>query len=159
MILNSKYSFAKPFWLFPILFLFSITGAAQVQSDLIGEHIPETVTDTNVYRAVTKHARQIPGWNSYLTKSLKFPKQFSKDKVTVRITLEFIVEKNGRLNHPIARKTWGYINEKKASEEQLKPFIDEAFRVIINSPEWQPAINNETIVRSYFTVPLEFNNQ
>lgn len=135
---------------------FGINSSAWAQSGIPQESSNQAIADTGIYRAVTKHAMPIRNWNSYLVKSLKFPKQFSKDKVSVRIILEVIVEKSGRLSHPKAAKSSGYINDKVASKEQLQPFIDEAFRVIVNSPEWKPAINNDIIVRSYFIVPIEF---
>ena len=137
---------------------FGTASPTWAQSGIPLESSNQAIADTGIYRAVTKHAMPVRNWNSYLVESLKFPKQFSKDKVSVRIILEVIVEKSGRLSHPKAVKKSGYINDKVASKEQLKPFIDEAFRVIVNSPEWMPAINNDIIVRSYFIVPIEFGN-
>ncbi|RYD96684.1 MAG: hypothetical protein EOP54_13105 [Sphingobacteriales bacterium] len=141
------------------LLLFSMVGTSSwAQNDLLLQEQTQQVADTNIYRAVTEGARTIGNWNSYLGKSLKFPKQFSKDDVSIRIIIELIVEKDGRLSNPKAVKNSGFINGKEASPEQLQPFIYYAFRVIINSPKWKPAINDDIIVRSYFTVPIEYRN-
>lgn len=139
-------------------FFTGITSPSWAQSGITQENSNKAISDTGIYRAVTHKASPAYNWIEYLNKSLKFPKQFSKDDVSVRIILEFTVEKDGRLSHPKAVKSVGSINGKEASPEQLQPFIQDAFRVIINSPKWRPAINNDIIVRAYFTVPIVYGN-
>lgn len=158
MAAHTKHQRNNIFSFVAILFLPGINTPVWAQNEVLSTEQKQEVSDTSIYRAVTKHARQIGNWNDYLAKSLKVPKQFKRDKISVSIILEFIVEKDGRLSHPKAVRSTGSINGEAASQDQLLPFIEEAFRVVIHSPKWMPATNDAITVRSYFTVPIQFKN-
>ncbi len=112
--------------------------------------------DTAIFRSVMNKAIPPSNWQKYLNESLKFPEKFKGDSISVRIIMEFIIEKDGSTSSPRALRSEGYINNNQATTEQLAPFTEEAIRVISMAPKWQPAIQNESTVRSYFTLPLTF---
>lgn len=157
MTFNFKDLFTKPLPLFSILILSGTTSAAQEQSGIIREHKPPAVSDSAIYRKVTIKAEPNFNWHQYLQESLQFPEAFMEEQVSVKIYVELIIEKNGSLSNPRALRTEGQINNNKATAEQLNPFIDEACRVALQSPQWIPAIEDGRAVRSYFIISILFN--
>ena len=119
-------------------------------------HEDKVVPDTAIFRAVLNKAVPPSNWQKYLNESLIFPEKIKGDSISVRIIMEFIIEKDGSTSSPRALRSEGYINNNQATTEQLAPFTEEAIRVISMAPKWQPAVQNGITVRSYFTLPLTF---
>ncbi|OJV52522.1 MAG: hypothetical protein BGO31_07690 [Bacteroidetes bacterium 43-16] len=140
---------------FLIISILSVS-ATWAQAEAKQDHSPKAVSDTGIYRAVNTKAEFPSDWQKYLKESLKFPKQFREDSVAIRVIIEFIIEKDGSLSRPRALRSEGHINGVQVAAEQLKPFAEEAIRVILMAPKWQPALNNGITVRSYFTLPIKF---
>lgn len=151
-----KYLPAISFRILATLFLLSISNTTWAQAGTQPEHKAQAVADSGVYRAVTNQAIPPPDWQKFLNAYLLFPLELKEDSVSVRIIVEFIVEKDGSLSNARAVRSEGHVNNSKATAEQLKPFADEAIRVISIAPKWKPAINDERTVRSYFTLPIAF---
>lgn len=116
----------------------------------------DNVSDAPIFRAVSNKAERPSNWEQYLNESLKFPEKFKGDSVSVRIFMEFIIEKDGSTSEPKVLRSEGYINNNQATAGQLVPFTEEAIRVVSVTPKWQPATHNGSTVRSYYTLPITF---
>ena len=80
----------------------------------------------------------------YLMKNIKYPEQAMKEGIQGRVTVRFIVEKDGSISdvkpilsvHPLLNK--------------------EAVRVVESMPKWTPGKQNGKPVRVRFNVPVMF---
>ena len=91
---------------------------------------------------------QFPGGQiamlQYLMKNIKYPEQAMKEGIQGRVTVRFIVEKDGSISdvkpvlsvHPLLNK--------------------EAVRVVKSMPKWSPGKQNGKPVRVRFNVPVMF---
>ena len=91
---------------------------------------------------------QFPGGQiamlQYLMKNIKYPEQAMKEGIQGRVTVRFIVEKDGSISdvkpvlsvHPLLNK--------------------EAVRVVKSMPKWTPGKQNGKPVRVRFNVPVMF---
>ena len=91
---------------------------------------------------------QFPGGQiamlQYLMKNIKYPEQAVKEGIQGRVTVRFIVEKDGSISdvkpvlsvHPLLNK--------------------EAVRVVKSMPKWSPGKQNGKPVRVRFNVPVMF---
>ena len=91
---------------------------------------------------------QFPGGQiamlKYLMKNIKYPEQAMKEGIQGRVTVRFIVEKDGSISdvkpilsvHPLLNK--------------------EAVRVVESMPKWSPGKQNGKPVRVRFNVPVMF---
>lgn len=91
---------------------------------------------------------QFPGGQiamlQYLMKNIKYPEQAVKEGIQGRVTVRFIVEKDGSISdvkpvlsvHPLLNK--------------------EAVRVVESMPKWSPGKNNGKPVRVRFNLPVMF---
>ena len=80
----------------------------------------------------------------YLASSIKYPAESIEKKEEGRVTLTYIVEKDGSIsNIEVVRS--------------VSPSLDaEALRVVKSMPKWTPAKNKGKIVRVSYTVPVTF---
>ncbi len=140
-------------------FFTGITSPSWAQSGIPQEDSNKAISDTGIYRAITHKSLPDYNWNIYLSESLIFPKQFLRDRVSVKIIIEMVIEKDGSISNPRALRKEGQINNKQATAEELQPFIEEALRVLSIAPKWQPGRYMDTVVRSYFTIPIVFRTQ
>ncbi len=51
------------------------------------------------------------------------------------------------------------MNNSVTTDEELHIFAGEAFKIILNSPKWPPALYDGTPVRSYCTLPIIYNTK
>ena len=80
----------------------------------------------------------------YIMENIKYPKQAMKERIQGRVTVRFIVEKDGSISdvkpilsvHPLLNK--------------------EAVRVVESMPKWSPSKQNGKPVRVRFNVPVMF---
>jgi len=91
---------------------------------------------------------QFPGGQiamlQYLMKNIKYPEQAMKEGIQGRVTVRFIVEKDGSISdvkpvlsvHPLLNK--------------------EAVRVVKSMPKWSPGKHNGKPVRVRFNLPIMF---
>ena len=91
---------------------------------------------------------QFPGGQiamlQYLMKNIKYPEQAVKEGIQGRVTVRFIVEKDGSISdvkpvlsvHPLLNK--------------------EAVRVVKSMPKWSPGKHNGKPVRVRFNLPVRF---
>ena len=95
-----------------------------------------------VYRLVQKKAYPNYTWSILSQKMIqKYP------KIKTKVRLQFIIEKDGTLSDIkfIEKRTL------KASQ------ADYLIKILKESGKWNPAKQNDTIVRMYFMLPLKIN--
>ena len=111
------------------------------------EEAPLPPDDDKVY-TVCDVMPEFPGGQDkllqYLASSIKYPAESIEKKEEGRVTLTYIVEKDGSIsNIEVVRS--------------VSPSLDaEALRVIKSMPKWTPAKNKGKIVRVSYTVPVTF---
>ncbi len=85
------------------------------------------------------------GFANYLAKSIRYPKEAKDKKLQGRVIISFIVEKDGKLtNLKVLRDIGGGCGP-------------EAVRVLSESPNWNPGLQNGKPVRVSFTMPVNFS--
>lgn len=87
---------------------------------------------------------EVDGLSKYLAKSIRYPKVAKENKITGRVIITFIVEKNGKLsNIKVLRDIGGGCGA-------------EAARVLSASPTWIPGIQDGKPVRVSYVMPVNF---
>lgn len=80
----------------------------------------------------------------YLSESIRYPKRAMDKGIQGRVTLSFVIEKDGSLT-----------NIKVLNS--VDPELDaEAIRVIRQSPKWNPGLQHGIPVRVVYTIPINF---
>jgi periplasmic protein TonB len=81
---------------------------------------------------------------AFLTKNLNYPN--GAMCVNGKVYVQFIVEKDGRITNPVILRSL------------MKPFDDEAIRVVRLMPKWIPARDYEgkKRIKTKFTMPISF---
>ncbi|HEV9036390.1 MAG TPA: energy transducer TonB [Puia sp.] len=86
------------------------------------------------------------GWLRYLNKNLRYPDYAVKYKIMGMVVITFIVDNEGHISPSSIYLT-----------RSVEFNIDhEATRIIFNSPDWTPAIQNGRKVKSYKKQPIVF---
>ena len=103
--------------------------------------------DENIYEVV-EQMPSFPGGQealmTYINHNIKYPEE---DCGQGRVTVSFIVEKDGSITNATIRRS-------------VDPAFDrEALRVISSMPKWIPGKNNGRNVRVRFNVPVQFKLQ
>jgi protein TonB len=83
-------------------------------------------------------------WAKFLGKNLRYPSQARDEGVQGRVTVSFVVEKNGELSSVKFLRGIGYECD------------EEAIRVIKKSPFWKPGFQNGRAVRVSYVMPIVF---
>jgi protein TonB len=83
-------------------------------------------------------------WAKFLGKNLRYPVQARDEGIQGRVTVSFVVEKNGELSNVKVLKGIGYGCD------------EEAIRVIKKSPFWKPGFQNGRPVRVSYVMPIVF---
>lgn len=116
--------------------------------EVIGVEAPaKPPRSTSIYTA-TEQTAAFPGGEKMLYKYLKdntnYPEIAKKNGISGTVYIDFIVNVDGSI-------------------EQVKILRDigggcgaEAVRMVKQMPKWRPAKNNGKAVRSYFTLPVQF---
>ena len=80
----------------------------------------------------------------YIMENIKYPKQAMKEGIQGRVTVSFIVEKDGRVsNVRLLRSVQSALDK-------------EAVRVVKSMPKWSPGKHNGKPVRVRFNLPVMF---
>lgn len=120
--------------MFVLLFSFMTSTAQTKKNDMVFD--------------VVEVMPQFPGGQiamlQYIMKNIKYPEQAMKEGIQGRVTVRFIVEKDGSISdvkpilsvHPLLNK--------------------EAVRVVESMPKWTPGKQNGKPVRVRFNVPVMF---
>lgn len=109
----------------------------------------EPVSKETSGKYLTEREPEFPGgldaFGNFLSLNLKYPKIDIQNKVSGKVILRFIVQKDGS------------IDDIKPLRGPSQTLIDEAIRVLKLSPKWKPAVQNENPVKANYTVPISFN--
>ena len=117
-------------------------GAKNVQAD---EDVDQTVFE------IVEENPEFPGGNeglaAYLRKNLVYPESAVDNGVQGRVTVGFIVERDGSVASVEIKKS-------------VDPALDkEALRVVKSMPRWKPGKQQGKAVRTRFSVPVVFRLQ
>lgn len=110
--------------------------------------VKSDIEDTQVYESIDEMP-EFPdggtiGLMKYLSKNIKYPTIAQENGIQGRVTVQFIVNKDGGIEGAEVLKS-------------LDPHLDrEALRVIMNMPKWKPGKKDGKIVRVRYTVPINF---
>ena len=82
--------------------------------------------------------------NKYLGRNVKYPEEAQKQKIQGRVTVQFIIEKDGTITGVTVLRS-------------VHPLLDkEAIRVVQNMPKWVPGTQRGEPVRVSYTAPINF---
>lgn len=84
------------------------------------------------------------GWFNYMQKNLVYPDAARHEKISGRVELSFIVEKDGSISDITVEQSAGH------------GFDEEAVRVLQQSPAWQPGMLNGEPIRIRYKLPINF---
>lgn len=102
----------------------------------------------NMVYDVVEVMPQYPGGQiamlKYIMENIKYPKQIMEEGIQGRVTVSFIVEKDGRVSNVRLLRS-------------VQPALDkEAIRVVKSMPKWTPGKHNGKPVRVRFNLPVMF---
>ncbi|MDE6118730.1 MAG: energy transducer TonB, partial [Muribaculaceae bacterium] len=80
----------------------------------------------------------------YLSKNIRYPEQAAQNDIQGRVTVQFVVEKDGS------------IGEVKVVRSKDPDLDKEAVRVVKSLPKFVPGKMNGQSVRVWFTLPITF---
>ena len=103
---------------------------------------------SNMVYDVVEVMPQYPGGQTamlkYIMENIKYPKQIMEEGIQGRVTVSFIVEKDGRVSNVRLLRS-------------VQPSLDkEAIRVVKSMPKWTPGKQNGKPVRVRFNLPVMF---
>ena len=117
-----------------MLFGFSITEAQAQGKDKVYD----------IVEVMPQYPGGMPELMEYLAKNIKYPVQAQKKGIEGRVTVRFIVEKDGSISNVTVVR-------------HIHPLLDkEAVRVIKAMPKWSPGMLNGKPVRVKFNIPVAF---
>lgn len=117
-----------------MLFGFSITEAQAQGKDKVYD----------IVEVMSQYPGGMPELMQYLAKNIKYPIQAQKKGIEGRVTVRFIVEKDGSISNVTVVR-------------HIHPLLDkEAVRVIKAMPKWSPGMLNGKPVRVKFNIPVAF---
>ncbi|RYU92047.1 energy transducer TonB [Mucilaginibacter terrigena] len=83
-------------------------------------------------------------WSKFLNRNLRFPAEAQGAGKSGRVTVSFVIEKDGRLSNLVVDKGAGYGMD------------EEALRVLKLAKPWKPGMQNGQAVRVRYVIPLNF---
>ena len=117
-----------------MLFGFSITEVQAQGKDKVYD----------IVEVMPQYPGGMPELMQYLAKNIKYPVQAQKKGIEGRVTVRFIVEKDGSISNVTVVR-------------HIHPLLDkEAVRVIKAMPKWSPGMLNGKPVRVKFNIPVAF---
>lgn len=131
---RKNVSLKVPLMMLVLLFSF-MTSTAQTKKN-------------NMVYDVVEVMPQFPGGQTamlkYIMENIKYPKQIMEEGIQGRVTVSFIVEKDGRVSNVRLLRS-------------VQPLLDkEAVRVVKSMPKWSPGKHNGKPVRVRFNLPVMF---
>ena len=119
--------------------------------------LPARAQDENISSAeeeviiVPEQQAEFPGGMEALMKflgyNIRYPEKMIKDQISGKVIVQFTVGKDGTISDPKILRS-------------VSPEADEeAKRLVMKMPKWQPGMQNGQPVASRFTLPITFNIQ
>lgn len=113
------------------------------QEDLAEEDAPVLIAET----MPSFQGGTVADFSKWVNKNIKYPSIAEENNITGRVTVNFVVEKDGTVSN---------IRILSSPDRSLS---DEAMRVISSSPKWAPGQQRGNKVRVYINIPITFNLQ
>ena len=145
----------KPLSLFATIIIvctFSINVNAQDDKTEILEILDEFgggKVDTSQVFTLVEDEAEFPGgieaMMKFLSVNIKYPQGAKEEKITGKVIITFVVEKDGSINEIKILRDIGY------------GCAEEAKRVVKLMPKWKPAKQRGKAVRQQFVLPVIFN--
>ncbi|WP_297643086.1 M56 family metallopeptidase [uncultured Bacteroides sp.] len=113
-----------------------------------GKAVGKDTLDTPAFEVV-ENMPEFPdggmaGLMQYLAENIRYPKKAQQEGTQGRVTVQFIVEKDGSISHTSILRS-------------VHPELDaEAMRVINTMPKWKPGTQRGEVVRVKYTIPVTF---
>ena len=107
------------------------------------EDTPE-VPQPTIFTYVEQMPEFIGDINKYIVDNLQYPTAAEKDGITGRVTVRFVVGKDGAIREP------------KILRGIREDVDNEALRIVQNMPKWRPGKQNGMAVDVYYTLPVTF---
>ena len=105
----------------------------------------EEMNDSNYIYEIPDEMAEFPGdVYAWLSKNVKYPKECQKDSISGRVLIQFIINKQGK------------IEEEKVLRSPDKRLSEEAIRVVTSMPNWKPARVKGKPVRMRYVLPIMF---
>lgn len=120
--------------------------------DFISDYIDEVeiINDDPIPFAAVEDKPLFNGGNPnvefarFIAKHLNYPEIAAENGVYGRVTLQFVIDENGKLVDPVILKG-------------VHPALDaEALRVVLSSPRWTPGMQRNKAVKVSYTFPINF---
>ncbi len=122
-------------------------GVANADKAMAGTTEAGSVYDVNFVERMPEFLGGMSAWSKFLNKNLLYPGVARETGIQGRVTVSFVVEKDGSLsNIKVLRGIGGGCDE-------------EAIRVIKKSPFWKPGMQNGNAVRVSYVIPIVFTLQ
>jgi len=83
-------------------------------------------------------------WSKFLSRNLRYPNEAQDARVSGRVLVSFIIEKDGKLSNIVVERAAGY------------GFDEEALRVLKMAKAWKPGMQNGQPVRVRYLIPINF---
>jgi len=109
-----------------------------------GPAIDNNVYNVNSIDVMPEPVGGMNAWAKFLGKNLRFPAEAQEDGISGRVTLSFVIEKNGTLSNITVDKPAGH------------GFDEEALRVLKLAKAWKPGMQNGQPVRVKYSIPINF---
>ena len=134
----------------------NFASSEETGEDVVVKHIPVTVdedvpVEDEIFEVVEENPQFLNGGTvgllQYLSKNIKYPTIPQENGTQGRVTVQFVVNKDGSIVD---------VNVIRG----VDPYLDkEAVRVISTMPKWEPGKQRGVPVRCKFTVPVTFKLQ
>ena len=105
---------------------------------------PDVLFNTGGVEVLPEFPGGMAAWSKFLSKNLRYPSIAQENGVMGRVTVSFVVERNGEISAiKVLRGIGAGCDE-------------EAIRVIKKSPLWKPGMQNGKAVRVSYVIPIVF---
>ncbi len=132
------------FAVFVMLFAFTSNVNAQEKKLDNEEPVFVVVEESAVFLGEDDFMEGYDAMNKFIYENIKYPQEALDKKIQGRVTLSFIVEKDGSIGEVRVLKDIGY------------GCGEEAIRIIKSMPNWKPAKQRGKTLRQQFTIPVRF---
>ena len=108
-----------------------------------GTPVPDEVFD--VVEVMPVYPGGMEGLIKYLSENISYPKDAKEQKISGRVLITFVIEKDGSVTEVTTVKS-------------VFPSLDEeAVRVVKGMPNWKPGMQKGKAVRVKYTLPISFS--
>ena len=120
--------------------MMALGAQAQVKK---GTPVPDEAFD--VVEVMPVYPGGMEGLINYLSENISYPKDAKEQKISGRVIITFVIEKDGSVTEVTTVKS-------------VFPSLDEeAVRVVKGMPKWKPGMQKGKVVRVKYTLPISFS--